>query len=67
MEIYALKKSCSFNNYFIFSTTTFGGSLITPHKYLLSYGFFGTVKTTANIDHALSDLDKFIEEFKRTH
>jgi hypothetical protein len=39
----------SYNNYFVFSTVTFGGNKLMDDSRVLSYGFFGTVKTTGNI------------------
>jgi hypothetical protein len=39
----------SYNNYFVFSTVPFGGNKLMANSPVLSYGFFGTVKTTGNI------------------
>lgn len=65
VKIYALNKGCSYNNYFLFSTTTFGGNRMISQKYLMSYGLFGFVKTTASVDPAVADLTKFLQELQQ--
>ena len=64
IKLYALSMSSSYNNYFIFSTITFGGNNLYPAQYLLSYGFFGAVKTTDRINTTVADINKFVDEFK---
>jgi hypothetical protein len=39
----------SYNNYFLFSTVTFGHNHVMDDSRILSYGFLGTVKTSGNI------------------
>ncbi len=39
----------SYNNYFLFSTVTFGHNQVMDDSRMLSSGFLGTVKTSGNI------------------
>jgi len=52
--------SASYNNFFLFSTVTFGDNGYLAGTRLVSYGFFGVVKTTGGIQ------DVMFAIFKRT-
>ena len=61
----AIAVLASYNNYFLFSTVTFGDNKVMQNSLTLSYGFFGTVKTTGNITDVMREINSAWDKLQK--
>jgi hypothetical protein len=63
---YTVHVLASYNNYVLFSTVTFGNNKLMGESRVLSYGFFGAVKTTGKIKSVMAAIFEWEQNKEKT-